>query len=303
MDPDNTRQLAPQTIFLMVDGSAHARGAAQLLSVLPLPAGSQIVVVGVLTPGKTPGRDELVAALDSTEALLRGRQWAVRTALLHGHPSAALMDYASRHTPDLVMVGAQGLHTTLGILLGGVAQQIVEYAPWPVLVSRGLYLGFERVLLVTDGSAASAHSVGYLANFPLPERIQINVAHVLPQLQTPYQAGLARSIGERVGQTAEAAAPDDAAPEAAEDGAAIVSAAVAKLAAAGLQAGGMLLRGNAAAEIIHYINTNRVDLVVAGSRGLSPFKGWLLGSVSRKLVHYSGASVLIVKDPLEGQAG
>jgi nucleotide-binding universal stress UspA family protein len=47
--------------------------------------------------------------------------------------------------------------------------------------------------------------------------------------------------------------------------------------------------------MIEYIKTEQVDLVVAGSRGLSPVKAWLLGSVSRKLVHYSDCSVLIVK--------
>ena len=36
-------------------------------------------------------------------------------------------------------------------------------------------------------------------------------------------------------------------------------------------------------------------MVVCGSRGLSAVSGWLLGSVSRKLVHYAGCSVLIVK--------
>jgi nucleotide-binding universal stress UspA family protein len=38
-------------------------------------------------------------------------------------------------------------------------------------------------------------------------------------------------------------------------------------------------------------------LIVAGSRGLSEFQGWWMGSVSRKLVHYSNCSVLIVKRP------
>jgi nucleotide-binding universal stress UspA family protein len=43
------------------------------------------------------------------------------------------------------------------------------------------------------------------------------------------------------------------------------------------------------------VKQNQIDLIVAGSRGLSRVRSWLLGSVSRKLVHYSGCSVLIVR--------
>jgi nucleotide-binding universal stress UspA family protein len=67
------------------------------------------------------------------------------------------------------------------------------------------------------------------------------------------------------------------------------------LKAFGLQTTSVLLRGDAATEIIHYVQEHHIDLVVAGSRGLSRVKGWLMGSVSRKLVHYAGCSVMIVK--------
>jgi nucleotide-binding universal stress UspA family protein len=48
---------------------------------------------------------------------------------------------------------------------------------------------------------------------------------------------------------------------------------------------------------MEYVDRENVHLIVAGSRGLSSFQGWLMGSVSRKLVHYSNCSVLIVKQP------
>ena len=64
----------------------------------------------------------------------------------------------------------------------------------------------------------------------------------------------------------------------------------------------MLVRGDAATEIIDYAKERKVDLIVAGSRGLSQVRGWLLGSVSRKLVHYAPCSVLIVKGELRANA-
>ncbi len=57
----------------------------------------------------------------------------------------------------------------------------------------------------------------------------------------------------------------------------------------------ILVRGDAATEILSRVQSEQVDLVVCGSRGLSAISGWLLGSVSRKLVHYAPCSVLIVK--------
>ena len=63
----------------------------------------------------------------------------------------------------------------------------------------------------------------------------------------------------------------------------------------GIEATSVLMRGDAATEIIEYSNQNQIDLIVAGSRGLSQMRRLLLGSLSRKLVHYAGCSVLIVK--------
>jgi nucleotide-binding universal stress UspA family protein len=59
--------------------------------------------------------------------------------------------------------------------------------------------------------------------------------------------------------------------------------------------GTVLRRGDAATEILAYAQEQKVDLIVAGSRGLSGVSGWWLGSVSRKLVHYAPCSVLIVR--------
>ena len=46
---------------------------------------------------------------------------------------------------------------------------------------------------------------------------------------------------------------------------------------------------------LDYAREHAIDCIVAGSRGLSRIQGWLLGSVSRKLVHYAECSVLIIK--------
>jgi nucleotide-binding universal stress UspA family protein len=56
-----------------------------------------------------------------------------------------------------------------------------------------------------------------------------------------------------------------------------------------------LRRGDAATEILQLAKEKHIDLIVAGSRGLSQVSAWLLGSVSRKLIHYAKCSVLVVR--------
>jgi len=63
----------------------------------------------------------------------------------------------------------------------------------------------------------------------------------------------------------------------------------------GYEANTVLKRGDAASEINEYVKTNEVKLIVTGSRGLGNIRSWLMGSVSRKLVHYSNCSVLVVR--------
>ena len=79
------------------------------------------------------------------------------------------------------------------------------------------------------------------------------------------------------------------------DGQALLDGALAALQAAGKPATGILKRGDAATAIMAVVRQQNIDLVVTGSRGHSPIRSWMMGSVSRKLVHYSGCSVLVVR--------
>jgi len=53
--------------------------------------------------------------------------------------------------------------------------------------------------------------------------------------------------------------------------------------------------GEPANEIIQETQRENYDLVVIGSRGLGEIKGWLLGSVSQRVVRYSKSPVLVIR--------
>lgn len=293
---------SPMNILLAVDGSDHARSAAQLVRGLPLAAGSQVTVVGVVEPRQPPGRAALMAASDETVQILEGQQAEVRTGLLHGEPAEELARFAREIESDLIVVGAQGLHARLGVFLGGVAQSVVENAPVPVLVVRSPHREIRRVLLAYDGSDHCRRAAGYLGRFPLAEGAEVQVMHVLPDRavrSTPAAGVPARPQAPLPTPQEDSLALRQAEAEE-RAGREILAEAEAILKEAGVEARTRLARGLPAEQLIQTADEEGVDLIVAGSRGLGAVQGWLLGSVSRQLVHSAGGPVLIVRKPGEG---
>jgi nucleotide-binding universal stress UspA family protein len=288
-------------VLLADDGSEHARAAVALLGDLPLPPKSLITALRVFTPIQSAEHIALQTALDRTQVLLQEKGMQAATELLLGYPSEKVVEYAEQHKPNLIVIGAKGLRATLGILLGGVAQQVVEYACCPVLVVRAPYAGLRRVLLVIDTSECSQRAVKYVGHFPLPSNVEVQVMHVLPPIPQPIVFVEPTISGSEfippLRSPVEIEADTARQAEEEKQGQALLARAVKSLKATGLKANSVLRRGDAATEIIEYVKVNQIDLIVAGSRGLSRIRGLLMGSVSRKLVHYSGCSVLIVKSP------
>jgi nucleotide-binding universal stress UspA family protein len=285
------------SILLADDGSQHAQSAVELLRGISLPSKSRIMVLRVFNPGQISGIPEFEYALEKTKNQFLSTGIAAETNLVLGSPAEKIIEAAETKKSDLIVLGAKGLRATLGILLGGVAQQVVEYAHCPVLVVRAPYQGLHRILVVTDGSSYSQQAVRYLGKFPLPEKVDVRAMHVMPPLQPPltmepYLGGW---------QTIYVPLPveDETVLQNKQQhrGQALLKRTCDLLQRNGIEAIPVLIRGDAATEIIEYVKSNQIDLIVAGSRGLSQFRDWWMGNVSRKLVHYSNCSVLIVKGP------
>jgi nucleotide-binding universal stress UspA family protein len=293
----SAQHLSPTNIMLAVDGSEHSQAAIALLHNLPLHPESTITALAVLDMRHTLSRATLLAVLDKTQNRLADTGLKISTGLLHGNPAEELTHYAEQHPPDLFVLGAKGLRSTLGILLGGVAQQVIEYATWPVLVVRAPFTGLNHVLCVTDGSSYSQRAISYLGTFPLPDNIDIRVVNVIPPIRLPESTVQNLTIGMEIVSSITQTQEELDALEAKERAAGefLLSQSIETLRSFDLEAKSTLLQGDAATEIIEYVKKHKIDLIVAGSRGLSQMKSWLLGSVSRKLVHYSNCSTLVVK--------
>lgn len=283
-------------ILMADDSSEHAWSAVELIRDLALQPKTRVTALRVFTPGQITAIPEFERSLEKTKQHLLYAGVKVDTELVLGSPAEKIIETARHKNCNLIVMGAKGLRATLGILLGGVAQQVVEYAHGPVLIVRAPYLGLKRILLLTDGSVYSQYANRYLGKFPLPEQVEVQVMHVIP----PPQPLL--SMEPQLGgwQTVYLPPPvDDSARQQKleKQGQALLKHACDLLQRHGISATPVLKQGDAATEIMEYVKANKVDLIVAGSRGRGQFASWWMGSVSRKLVHYSNCSVLVVRGP------
>jgi nucleotide-binding universal stress UspA family protein len=285
--------------LLADDGSDHAQAAIRLLSDLPNHQESFIHVISILHERQLPERGKYDDILSQTQNYLKNEGYKVDIDLLFGHPAETIVNLANDQQPDLIVMGAVGLRATLGILLGGVAQQVVEYSNHPVLVVRAPYRGLNKVLFVTDGSERSQKTLNYLCQFPLPHATQIQVMHVMPPLPSPDLITRTWPMGtEAIPPLPPVTLTEEFEKWEAEEtqqGQKLLEQTVDTLKSAGINATSLLKRGDAATEIIDYVKLDQIDLIITGSRGVSQIQGWLLGSVSRKLIHYAGCSILLVK--------
>jgi nucleotide-binding universal stress UspA family protein len=282
-------------ILLGDDHSEHALAAVALLEDLPFDSGAEITIFRAFAPTQSTDVILIENALNQTCYRLRKKGLHAKPELQLGFPTVLFLKYAEEQMPDLIVIGAKGLRTTAGILLGGVAQQVVEYGPCPVLVVRAPYNGLRNVMLVTDGSASSQQAVQFLGRLPLLLHTRIWVMHVLPPAPIPEMI-VETPMGDvpiAFRDSGEAAALN--AKEEME-GQGLVDSTLEALQAMGKPAEGILKRGDAATEIMLFAKEQNIDLLVTGSRGLTPIRSWMLGSVSRKLIHYSGCSVLMVRN-------
>ena len=285
-------------ILLAYDGSQHAQAAVKLVQDLTLPPKSNVYLLHVFPPGKTSYVAQLERDLEAAKDELLSRQIKADADLVLGYPAEKIVETATKMKPDLIVIGAKGLRATLGILLGGVAQQVVEYACCPTLIVRAPYHGLRHILLVSDGSFYSQRAASYLSKFPLPEKVEIGVLHALAPMPNPITTGAYMGGWHEIPYPAQS--QEEIALEMekqADEGATLLDKTCSLLLRKGLESTPVMVRGDAATEIIEYADAEDVDLIVAGSRGLSTFQGWLMGSVSRKLVHYANCSVLIVRQP------
>ena len=69
----------------------------------------------------------------------------------------------------------------------------------------------------------------------------------------------------------------------------------ARAAKAAIEAAFAVSVGHPAEQIVHYAEQNGVDHIVLGDRGNTFFRRWLIGSVSKQVIHYAHCTTTVVR--------
>ena len=144
---------------------------------------------------------------------------------------------------------------------------------------------FRRIVAAYDGSENSARAVGVAAGLATKLGSELMVVHVYSSPVIPYSVA-----GAPVPNYAEL-------EKVAEDSARSTLAKGIRIAKdSGVAAKGELLEASSTVQALtEFTASEKADLLVVGTRGMTGFKKLILGSVSSGLVGHASCSVLVVR--------
>ena len=138
-------------ILVGVDGSREANLAIETAASIARSTGAGVMLAYVVPKRPPPGAGQLVPELVRAdgleqsyaagllhEAKLRCSSAGVtaETETLTGHVAETLADLAASDGYDLIVVGHRGRGGVTRVLLGSVADRLLQISPRPVLIAR-----------------------------------------------------------------------------------------------------------------------------------------------------------------------
>ncbi len=281
-------------ILLATDGSEAARSAAEWMRHLRFPATTEVLVVTVAVPA--PATLDVAEALqgearDVAEVARRAlaERWPeVEARTVGGDPRTAILQMAEEWRADLVVLGARGLGTFAGLLLGSVSLGVARHAACPVLITRGSPRPVRTAVIAVDGSADALAAARFCAWLPLDPAPRIRLLAVAEPPRFPSSAPGAIRPQLR-------AASQEILRERTAEMEEVLRATEGELGARPTPVERAVVVGNPGEAIVEAAQTAGADLLVVGARGLGMFGRLLLGSVSEQVLRHAQCPVLLVK--------
>jgi nucleotide-binding universal stress UspA family protein len=188
---------------------------------------------------------------------------------------------------DLIVLGSHGRGSVGSTILGSVSAEVVDHAPYPVVVARTSRI--TRAVLTHDGSDGARQAEQLITTWSFLRRLPLRVVSawsLVPNYVSLDALGRSFMSGELYQQVIDdvraerTRAANEAAKRLLDDGVAAIA---------------DVREGPAAQVVIDVAKETGADLIVIGSRGQSGLQRLLLGSVARSVLLHVPCSVLITR--------
>jgi len=231
--------------------------------------------------------DDRRAAVEQLEALGRRAQPGVPVDphVEDGPAAPRILEVMERENADLLVVGTHGRRGLDRLLLGSVAEHVVQLARHPVVTVRPTPsaadgAGLRSILFPTDFSDIARRAWPWVEELARATGASVELLHVVHEVRTEREVdpAIITRAAELIRQDARQRAKTF-------------------VASSGLPASRVVVHlasGVEADQIVHLAAARRVELVAMGTHGRTGLLRLGLGSVTRRVLHHAPCPVLTV---------
>lgn len=306
-----------KTILVPVDGSKHAAAAAryadylarkldarvQLLYAFPQSADAlmarmgntteQALALGFSRDAFGSMRSESASrAFSNARSMLPDDAVSMDEVIVDGEPAEALTEHAKKADSPIIIMGRRGIGRVREFLVGSVSEGVILRAKCPVtVISDDDVVTSSAYIVPVDGSKSALVAVRHAAGLAATTGAAIHLLHVFPN--TPREIpGVGGSMAElagvgpfadesfaELGRESAERAFKQARNEIGDDSIDVVN---------------VRRGGDPATAINAYSRELGEAEIVMGRRGLSRLEAFVMGSVSRRVVHGAFCPVTVL---------
>jgi nucleotide-binding universal stress UspA family protein len=202
----------------------------------------------------------------------------IRPVCERGEPHERLVDLAAAGSRDLIVLGSSGHNILENLLVGSVTRRVIGFTSKDILVvPPKATVGWEKILIATDGSAHSRQAADRALELAQLQGSQLLVVSVLD-----FPAGI-----RGVAPVARLELLKICENQVAE--------VVKRAEALTIQVEGFIMEGVAYTAIAELAQEQQVNLIVMGSHGQTGLLRLLMGRVTERVIGHAPCPVLVVK--------
>ena len=274
---------AAEAVQVAAEEAARRHRRLHLVHAISVRPYEEIFPEGAVPVDSAPWRQAAEQQLSELAERLRA-SWPeldITTCVRTSSPTVLLLQEA--RNADLLVVGARGDGGFPALTIGSVGAQVAAHAVCPVLIARPGAGRSDPVVVGVDGSASCERAIAFAYEEADARGVPLTALHTyLPWAHDPASQ-VAAEVADAVDGAAEEALVSESLAGWREKYPDVETRIVVRRQH---PATGLVEAGAGA------------QLLVVGSRGLGGFRGLLLGSVSRSVLHHATCSVAIVRGPL-----